>query len=95
VLGAEAMSVPFTEVGRLPFKEIYAFTKEQYLKHQNAQGIYMLGGAWRILEVIPLLEQDLQVTVVSAMCAQVWATQKRFHVRQPVKGYGRLLEEMP
>jgi len=26
--------------------------------------------------------------------ARVWAVQKRLHVRQPVKGYGRLLEEM-
>jgi hypothetical protein len=27
--------------------------------------------------------------------APVWAVQKRLHVRQPVKGYGSLLEEMP
>lgn len=26
---------------------------------------------------------------------KVWATQRRLHIRAPVKGYGRLLEEMP
>jgi maleate isomerase len=85
----------FAEVGRLSFKEVYAFTKKLYLRHQNAQGILMIGSGWRVLEVIQLLEQDLQVPVVHPVPARVWAIQKRLHVRQPVKGYGGLLEEMP
>jgi len=95
VLGMEGMSVPFAEVGRLSYKEVYAFTKKLYIKHQNAQGIYMLGSGWRVLDVIQILEQDLQVPVVHPIPARVWAIQKRLYVRQPVKGYGRLLEEMP
>jgi hypothetical protein len=27
--------------------------------------------------------------------ARVWSIEKRLHVRQPVKGFGRLLQEMP
>jgi maleate cis-trans isomerase len=95
VLGMEAMSVPFAEVGRLSYKEVYAFAKKLYLKHQNAQGILMIGSGWQVLEAIPLLEQDLQVPVVHPVPARVWTIQKRLHVRQPVKGYGRLLAEMP
>jgi maleate cis-trans isomerase len=95
VLGMEGMSVPFAEVGRLSYKEVYAFTKKLYIKHQNAQGIYMLGSGWRVLDVIQILEQDLQVPVVHPIPARVWAIQKRLYVRQPVKGYGRLLEEIP
>jgi len=95
VLGTEAMSVPFSEVGRLSFKEVYAFAKKLYLKHRNAQGIMMTGSKWRTLDVIQLLEQDLQVPVVHPVPARVWAIQKRLYVRQPVKGFGRLLEEMP
>lgn len=95
VLGMEGIAVPFAEVGRLSYKEVYAFTKKLYLKHQNAQGIYMLGSGWRILDVIQILEQDLQVPVVHPIPARVWAVQKRLFVRQPVKGYGCLLEEMP
>jgi len=41
------------------------------------------------------LEQDLQIPVVCAVAARVWAIQKRLHVRQPVKGRGILLETMP
>jgi len=95
VLGMEGISVPFAEVGRLTYKEVYAFTKKLYLKYQNVQGIYMLGSGWRVLDVIQILEQDLQVPVVHPIPARIWAIQKRLYVRQPVKGYGRLLEEMP
>ena len=55
----------------------------------------MLGAGWHNLPIIELLERDLQTNVVSSIPAQVWATQKRLHIRAPVKGYGRLLEEMP
>ncbi|MGH9819573.1 MAG: hypothetical protein ACRD43_05340 [Pyrinomonadaceae bacterium] len=42
-----------------------------------------------------LLEQDLQVPVFYALAAKLWEFQKRFHVREPIRGYGRLLEQLP
>jgi maleate isomerase len=95
MLGMEGISVPFSDVGRLSSHEIYAFVKEEFLKHPGAEAIYMLGTGWRVLDMVKVLEQDLQVPVVHPVPARVWAVQKRLHVRQPVKGYGRLLEEMP
>ncbi len=95
VLGMEGISVPFADVGRLSSQEVYAFTKAEFLKHKDAQGIYMLGSGWRVLDIIQTLEEDLQVPVVHPVPARVWAIQKRLYVRQPVKRYGRLLEEMP
>ena len=95
VLGMEGISIPFAEVGRLPYQEVYAFTKRQLLKYKKAQGLYMLGSGWRVLEAISILEQDLQIPVVHAIPARVWAIQKRLNVRQPTQGYGRLLAEMP
>jgi maleate isomerase len=95
VLSMEGMEVAFEDVGRLASQEIYAHTRRAFLKHQDADGIYMLGTGWRCLDIIRLLEEDLQVPVVHAVPARVWAVQKRLHVRQRVKGYGRLLQEMP
>ncbi len=95
MLGMEGISVPFSDVGRLSSQEVYAFVKEQYLKHPEADGIYMLGTGWRVLDIVKVLEQDLQIPVVHPVPARVWAVQKRLHVRQPVQGYGRLLAEMP
>ena len=95
VLGMDGMSVPFDEVGRLASEEVYAFVKKQFLKYKGAQGIYLLGSGWRVLPIIRLLEQDLQVPVVHPIPARVWAIQKELHIRESVEGYGRLLEEMP
>jgi maleate cis-trans isomerase len=55
----------------------------------------MLGSGWRLLKIVRLLEQDLQVPVVYALAAKLWQVEKQFHVREPIKGYGRLLEELP
>jgi len=95
ILAMEGISVAFEDVGRLSSQEVYAHTRKAFLKHPGADAIYMLGSGWRTLDIIHLLEEDLQVPVVHPVPARVWAIQKRLHVRQPVKGYGRLLEEMP
>jgi len=95
VRAMEGISVPFTEVGRLSSQEVYAHTKRAFLKHPDADAVYMLGSGWRVLDIVDTLEEDLEVPVIHAVPARVWAIQRRLHVNQPVLGYGRLLEEMP
>jgi maleate isomerase len=95
VLAMEGMEVAFADVGRLASTEIYAHTRRAFLKHADADGIYMLGTGWRCLDIIHLLEEDLQVPVVHPVPARVWAVQKRLHVRQSIKRFGKLLEQMP
>jgi maleate cis-trans isomerase len=95
VLAMEGMEVKFEDVGRLASQEIYAHARRAFLKQPQADGIYMLGTGWRCLDIIRLLEEDLQVPVVHAVPARVWAVQKRLHVRQRIRGFGKLLEEMP
>jgi maleate cis-trans isomerase len=95
VLGMEGIPVAFEDVGRLSSQEIYAHTRKAFLKNADAEAIYMLGTGWRCLDIIHLLEEDLQVPVIHPVPARVWAVQKRLHVRQRTKGFGRLLEEMP
>jgi maleate isomerase len=95
VLAMEGIPVAFEDVGRLSSQEVYAHTKKAFLKHPGAEGIYMLGSGWRTLDIIHLLEEDLQLPVVHPVPARVWAVEKLLRVRQPVRGYGRLLESMP
>lgn len=95
VQAMEGMSVPFTEVGRLSSQEVYAHARRAFLKHPDADAIYMLGSGWRVLDIIETLEEDLEVPVIHAVPARVWSIQRRLHVNQPVPGYGRLLFEMP
>ncbi len=97
VLGMESISVPtFADIPGIHAEAVYDLVKKLYLKQPNAQGIYMMGsGWWRILDIIEDLEQDLKIPVVHPIAARVWAVQKRLHVNQPIKGYGRLLAELP
>ena len=55
----------------------------------------MLGPAWRTLDIVEMLEQDLGVPVVHAIQAQCWDIQRHLTVRRPVQGFGRLVAEMP
>jgi maleate cis-trans isomerase len=95
VMAMEGISVAFEDVGRLASQEIYAHARKAFLKNPGAEGIYMLGTGWRCLDIIHLLEEDLQVPVVHPVPARVWSIEKRLHVRQRVRGFGKLLEEMP
>lgn len=95
VLAMDGLQVPFDQVGRLASREVYAHAKAAFLRHPDADGIYMLGSGWRALDVVELLEQDLQVPVALATPVEVWAVQQHLRVRQPVRGYGRLLAELP
>lgn len=94
VLGMEGVDVPFEDVGKLSPQEVYAHVKKIFLAHKGAEGIYLLGSGWRVLEIIDLLEQDLGVPVVHPVPARCWEIQKRLHVNQPVPGFGHLLAEM-
>jgi len=94
VLAMEGLSLPFEEIGQISPHEVYAHVKRAFLKHPQAEAIYLLGSGWRVLEVIDLLEQDLGVPVVHPVPARCWEIQKRLMINHPVTGYGRLLSEM-
>jgi maleate cis-trans isomerase len=94
VLGMEGLKVDFDKVQTLSPEQVYAFVKQAFLKHRKADAIYLLGTGWRVLPMVDLLEQDLGVPVVHPVPARCWEIQLRLSVREPVKGYGRLLAEM-
>ena len=95
VLAMEGIDSPFAEVPRVPPEKILEFMKSVAAKHTNTDGIYMLGSAWKTVAIIERLENDTGLTVVHAGPARAWETQLRLGLRHPIKGYGRLLAEMP
>ena len=95
VQAVEGYPVAFSDIGSVSSYEAYAFARKLFLEHSASDGICLVGSGWRVLEIVPLLEQDLQTPVVCAVAARVWAIEKRLRVRQPVQGRGMLLEKMP
>jgi maleate cis-trans isomerase len=55
----------------------------------------MLGPAWSTLDIIEPLERELGVPVMHAVPVQCWDIQRHLNIHEPVKGFGRLLAEMP
>lgn len=95
-LGMEGLAdVPFTRVQEISSQVIYANIRKGVKKYPGAEAVYILGPAWRTLDIIEPLEQDLGIPVIHAIPAQSWYIQKCLGVRQPMKGLGRLLAEMP
>jgi maleate isomerase len=95
VLGMEGIDVAFAEVPRVPAAEIFHHLKRMAEKYRGSQGIYMLGSAWKTLDIVDKLEQSLGLPVIHPSPARCWETQLRLGLRHPIAGYGRLLAEMP
>ncbi len=95
VLAMEGIPVPFADVPKLPASQIFDFIKKIFDRHPEAEGVYMLGSAWKTLDIIEELEQTFNVPVVHPGPARCWETQLRLGLRKPISGYGRLLAQMP
>jgi maleate cis-trans isomerase len=95
VLAMEGMDVSYRSLPDVPPEAIYSSIKKKFLTHNGADAIYILGSPWDTLSIVAVLEQDLGVPVVQAVAARIWEIQRRLHVRQPIKGYGTLLETLP
>jgi maleate isomerase len=89
------IDVDFDKVPELPSDRVYRFIKEAFHKNSKAEAIYMLGPAWRTLDIIERLEAELGVPVIHAVPVQCWDIQRYLDIHEPVKGYGRLIAEMP
>jgi maleate cis-trans isomerase len=95
VSAMDSLDVAFNEIPNMPAERIYGLIKKRFLAQTGADGIYILGSGLDALSMVQALEQDLGVPVVQPTAARVWEIQKRLHIRQPVKGYGVLLETLP
>jgi maleate isomerase len=95
VLAFEKIDVPFDRIGSISSHEVYAAIKRMVVRHPQAEGIYMVGGGFRVLDMIATIEQDLGIPMVHPTTAVVWETMKRLRVHAPRAGFGRILSEMP
>ena len=95
VVAMKGMGVEFKSIPEVPPATIAAFIKQAFAEHAGADAVYILGSSLEALPLIAPLERELGVPVVQAIAARIWEIQKRLHVHEPIKGYGRLLETLP
>jgi maleate isomerase len=94
-LDMAGIDVDFDKVPQLPSEQVYGFIKQAFERNDTAEAIYMLGPAWRTLDIIGRLATELGVPVIHAVPVQCWDIQRHLDIHEPVKGFGRLIAEMP
>ncbi len=95
VAAMKGIEIQFSKRYQLSSEAIYGHLKKAFLQQPDVDRIYLLSpGAWRVVDVI-LAEQDLDVPIIHPVAAGVWSVLKHLRVKQPLKGFGRLLEEFP
>ena len=95
MIGMSGIAVPFDGVGRLASRDVYEHAARAFRDAGGADGVYLLGSGWRVLDIVEPLEHALGVPVVHAVTARVWAVQRRLGVSTIHTGHGRLLATMP
>ena len=67
--------------------------REAFAKMPEADGLLLAGGAWLILQAVPMLEQEFGRPVVTNPGATYWAMAKQAAIK-PRPGFGQLLDSL-
>lgn len=73
----------------------YNLARSIYEQDKRAEAIVVIGGNVRTIEVAEAFETDFGIPFISTNLALFWASLQVAGVREPIKGYGRLLGEQP
>jgi maleate isomerase len=80
--------IPGSEI---PQHELYGLAKKAFLKTEKSDGLLISGGAVPTYSIVDFLEMDLGKPVVSLNFASLWDVLRMANVRQPIKGFGKLM----
>ncbi len=71
---------------------LYERVKKFHKSTPGVDAIFIAGGAFRTLEIIPQMEKDFGADVVTTVPANMWNCLKIADYKDPIPGYGRLLD---
>lgn len=80
------------EFGKQPPYASYRLARQAFFETPEADAIWILCPEWPTVSNIQRLENEVEKPVVSHTAAIVWAALRMMHIKEPIRGYGRLLE---
>jgi len=92
VLGGVALNSPDPDaVNRVPPLQILADIVHLTRMHPEADGVFVVGGCFRTLDIVDRLEQLIGIPVVGTQQANMFNCLRMCHVDEPLNGFGQLL----
>ena len=82
------------DFSKLPSYASYQVAKDVFREAPEADAINVTCGAWETVANIEVIEKDLGIPVVTSYSVEAWAALRALHIREPVKGCGKLMREL-
>jgi maleate cis-trans isomerase len=82
------------DIAKLPEHASYVLARDLLREAPNVDAVHLTCPRWPTLLNLALLEQDLGVPVSSSSQSVLYATLRRLGIRDPIHGFGSLLERL-
>jgi arylmalonate decarboxylase len=82
------------DIAKLPERASYRLARELHRAAPDVDAIHLTCPRWPTLLNLDLLEQDLGLPVTSSSQSVLYATLRRLNIRDPLDGFGSLLEKL-
>jgi len=82
------------ELTDLPVHASYKIAKRLYAKARAADGVFIACPRWPTITDVQLLEDEIGQAVVTSSLACIWHAMKLIDIREPVRGFGRLMASL-
>lgn len=79
------------DINRVSPHEIASDIIKLYQKHPQAEGVFVVGGCFRTLEIVDMVEQIIGIPIVGTQQANMWHCLKLCGIGDPLTGFGKLL----
>lgn len=89
VAAVVGLGADFTRIGDVSEARVYAAAKEAAKK--KIDGLYLPCPQFPALDVIETIETDLGIPAVGHLTSELWKAFRTLGIRQPIRGFGKLL----
>jgi len=85
----------YTDAFKMTSDDVVAYAKRAMAHHRAVDAIYFQGAVLDPMDCLEKMESDLEVPIVASNPAMLWFMQSKLGLKNPILGYGKLLEVWP
>lgn len=80
-------------IAQMPPSVVLDLSRQVFKEVPEVEGLFLSCGNMRTIEILGQLEQETEKPVISSNQAMLWYALKTLGIKEPVRGYGCLLEQ--